>query len=58
MEGGDDSAAEENADLRAEEASDSHLDSHLDLGRAPYALYGVTYIDLVSLAPFSGGDAD
>ena len=24
-------------------------DSHLDLGRAPYALYGVKYIDLVSL---------
>ena len=23
--------------------------SHLDLGRAPYALYGVKYIDLVSL---------
>ena len=29
-------------------------DSHLDLGRAPYVLYGVKYIDLVSLAPFSG----
>ena len=24
-------------------------DSHLDLGRAPYVLYGVKYIDLVSL---------
>ena len=23
--------------------------SHLDLGRAPYVLYGVKYIDLVSL---------
>ena len=28
--------------------------SHLDLDRAPYVLYGVKYIDLVSLAPFSG----
>ena len=28
--------------------------SHLDLSRAPYDLYGVKYIDLVSLAPFSG----
>ena len=28
--------------------------SHLDLSRAPYALYGVHYIDLVSLAPFLG----
>ena len=27
--------------------------SHLDLGRAPYVLYGVKYIDLVSLAPCS-----
>ena len=26
-------------------------DSHLDLGRVPYVLYGVKYIDLVSLAP-------
>ena len=26
----------------------------LDLIRAPYVLYGVKYIDLVSLAPFSG----
>ena len=25
--------------------------SHLDLGRAPYAVYGVKYIDLVSLWP-------
>ena len=25
-------------------------DSHLDLSRAPYVLYGVKYIDLVSLA--------
>ena len=24
-------------------------DSHLDLGRAPYDLYGVKYIDLVAL---------
>ena len=24
--------------------------SHLDLGRAPYVLYGVKYIDLVSLS--------
>ena len=31
-------------------------DSHLDLIRAPYCyvLYGVKYIDLVSLAPFPG----
>ena len=29
-------------------------DSHLDLSRAPYVFYGVKYIDLVSLAPFSG----
>ena len=28
--------------------------SHLDLDRAPYVLYGVKYIDLVSLAPVSG----
>ena len=28
--------------------------SHLDLGCAPYVLYGVKYIDLVSLAPLSG----
>ena len=26
----------------------------LDLDRAPYVLYGVKYIDLVSLAPLSG----
>ena len=25
-------------------------DSHLDVGRAPYVLYGVKYIDLVSRA--------
>ena len=30
-------------------------DSHLDLVRAPNGLYGVRYIDLVSLAPFLGG---
>ena len=29
-------------------------DPHLDLLRAPYVLYGVKYIDLVSLAPVSG----
>ena len=29
-------------------------DSHLDLGRAPYVLYGVKYIDPVSLAPVAG----
>ena len=29
---------------------------HLDLDRAPYVLYGVKYIDLVSLAPFPGRD--
>ena len=29
-------------------------DSHPDLGRAPYALYGVKYIDLVSPALFPG----
>ena len=28
--------------------------SHLDLNRAPYVLYGVKYIDLVSPAPFAG----
>ena len=28
-------------------------DSHLDLSRAPYVLYGVRYIDPVPLAPFS-----
>ena len=27
---------------------------HLDLDRAPYVLYSVKYIDLVSLAPFPG----
>ena len=27
-------------------------DANLDLSRAPYVLYGVKYIDLVSLAPF------
>ena len=32
-------------------ASDSPLDSHLDLGRAPYVLYGAKYIGPVSLAP-------
>ena len=32
-------------------------DSYLDFSRAPYVLYGVKYIDLVSLAPFSGGQA-
>ena len=31
--------------------------SHLDLSRAPYDVYGVKYIDLVSLAPFSGHGA-
>ena len=31
--------------------------SHLDLSRAPYVLYGVTYIDLVSLALFQARDA-
>ena len=29
-------------------------DSHLDLVRAPYVLYGVKYIDLVPLAPSPG----
>ena len=29
-------------------------DSHLDLGRVPYVLYGVKYIDPVSPAHFSG----
>ena len=29
-------------------------DSYLDLGRAPYGLHGVKYIDIVSLAPLSG----
>ena len=29
----------------------SSRDSHLDLSRAPYVVYGVHYIDLVSLAP-------
>ena len=28
--------------------------AHLDLGRAPYVLYGVKYIDPVSPSPFSG----
>ena len=28
--------------------------SHLDLDRAPYVLYGVKYIDPVSLVPVSG----
>ena len=28
--------------------------SHLDLNRVPYCLYGVKYIDPVSLAPVSG----
>ena len=28
--------------------------AHLDLFRAPYALYAFKYIDLVSLAPFPG----
>ena len=32
-------------------------DSHLDLGRAPYVLYGVKYIDLVSLALPAGRGA-
>ena len=27
--------------------------SHLDLSRAPYVLYGVKYIDLVSLGAFA-----
>ena len=42
-------------------ARDSHLgldiaarDSHLGLSRPPYALHGVKYIDVVSLAPFAG----
>ena len=30
-------------------------DSYLDLDRAPYVLYGVKYIDLVSLAPLFRG---
>lgn len=30
-------------------------DSHLDLIPAPYILYGVKYVDLVSFSPFSGG---
>jgi hypothetical protein len=34
-------------------ADSTASDSHLDLGRAPYVLYGVKYIDLVSRAPFS-----
>ena len=37
-------------DGSAEEACDSHL----DLGRASYVLYGVKYIDLVSLVLFLG----
>ena len=28
--------------------------SHLDLSRAPYVLYGVKYIDLVSLGEITG----
>ena len=30
---------------------------HLDLNHAPYVLYGVEYIDLVSLALFSGRES-
>ena len=37
-------------DGQADEASGSHL----DLGRAPYVLYGVKFIDLVSLTLDSG----
>ena len=35
-------------------ASGQASGSHLDLNRAPYILYGVKYIDRVSLAPFPG----
>ena len=42
----------------AEREQSQASDSHLDLDRAPYVLYGVKYIDLVSLAPFPGHRAD
>ena len=35
-------------------AHGQYLDSHLGLNRAPYVVYEVEYIDLVSLALFSG----
>ena len=41
----------ENDALIAEETASA---PHLDLSRAPYVLYGVKYIDPVSLSPFSG----
>ena len=37
-----------------EKSQETASDSHLDLIFAPYVLYGVKYIDLVPLAPFSG----
>ena len=36
------------------DASDAHLDAHLDLNHVPYVLYVVKYIDPVPLAPFPG----
>ena len=36
------------------DGKDAASGAHLDLIRAPYVLYGVKYIDPVSLAPFSG----
>ena len=36
----------------AKRMSESTTHYNLDLGRAPYVLYGVKYIDLVSLAVF------
>ena len=37
-----------------QDAANIARDSDLDLGCAPYVLYGVKYIDPVSLAPFPG----
>ena len=38
------------ATLQQEQEAKLASDSHLDLGRAPYIVYGVNYIDPVSLA--------
>ena len=40
--------------ITQEPEKNKHCTPLLDLIRAPYVLYGVKHIDLVSLAPFAG----
>ena len=49
--GGEQEMQEQIEKLKAQLGEEYGLLELLDLGRAPYALYGVKYIDLVSPAP-------